>query len=143
MKYCQRCGFQNDDSAGFCSRCGNSLAASAGNSTVVVVGGSGQQAPVGSNPGTLWMVLNIVLTLLCCSVLSIIGIIFGAMAMSKFNNGVYAEAKSNANVSKILFIIGLILGVLSLVGVIIYCVLMGGIAALPLLGTYFSGLGYQ
>lgn len=138
MKYCQRCGTQNDDSAVFCARCGNSLAtgASPGNSTVVVVGGSPQQAPAGSNPGTLWLILNIVLVALsCCSnILGIIGIIFAAISMSNFNKGMYNESKSHANVAKWMFWVSIILGV---VGVIVG-ILLGGLSLIPVIFSYLT-----
>lgn len=119
MAYCPKCGQQNADGSIYCSRCGSSMGAAPaqGGSPTVVVVGSNAQAPVGSNPGTVWLWLNIILTALsCCSnILGIIGIIFGAMAVSKFNNGLYADAKSNANVSKWLFIISIILGIVGTV----------------------------
>jgi hypothetical protein len=145
MKYCARCGQQNDDSAVFCARCGNSLSAPAGqgSSTVVVVGNSGQQA-TGSNPGTLWLILNIVLVALsCCSnILGIIGIIFAAIAMGDFNKGMYNEAKSHANVAKWMFwisiIVGVVGGVIALVAGLLPAAiaLIGGIIASASGGLY-------
>jgi hypothetical protein len=139
MLYCPRCGAQNADSAIYCSRCGSPLAKSyqqASNPTVVVVGNNPQQAPVGSNPGTVWLWLNIIATVLaCCSnIPGIIGIIFGGIAVSKFNNGFYAEAKSNANVSKWLFIISLILGILGFVTALLF----GGLSLIPLIFAAFQ-----
>lgn len=124
MVYCPKCGMQNADGSIYCSRCGSAMGTAqtqGGSPTVVVVGNGGQQAPVGSNPGTVWLWLNIILTVLsCCSnILGIIGIVFGAISVSNFNNGRYAESKSNANVSKWLFIISIILGVVgTIVGLV-------------------------
>ena len=70
-----------------------------------------QQAEVPFS-GNTWLVPNIILTVFCCNILSIIGIVFGAMSSSKIKKGQYNEARSNANTAKILFIIGLILGVI-------------------------------
>lgn len=137
MAFCPKCGFQNGDNAIYCARCGSSLSTGSGQGspTVVVVGGGGQQMPVGSNPGTVWLVLNIILTVLscCANVLGIIGIIFGGLAVSKFNKGLYTEAKSNANVSKWMFIISIILGVVGLIITII-----GGL--FPVLFAFISNL---
>lgn len=137
MAYCPKCGFQNADNAIYCARCASALAAGQGHGsqTVVVVGNGAQQAPAGSNPGTVWLWLNIVMTVLCCcsNILSIIGIIFGAMSVSKFNSGLYAESRSNANVAKWMFIIGLILGALGAVASILA-------GAIPVVLTFISGL---
>lgn len=96
MKTCSRCSAANTDDSRFCARCGARLV---------------DDAPAGGNPGTLWLALNIAMTALSClsNVLSIIGIVFGAIAVSRYNQGRYDEAQNNANVSKWLLISGLIL----------------------------------
>lgn len=123
MAYCPKCGMQNTEGSVFCSRCGGAIGnaqAQGGSSAVVVADNSGQQVPVGSNPGAVWLCLNITVTVLsCCSnILGIIGIVFGAIAVSNFNNCRYDEAKSNANVSKWLFIVGIILGAVGVVALL-------------------------
>jgi uncharacterized membrane protein YvbJ len=114
MKICSRCGAQNGDDSVFCSKCGNSMAASP---VMMAQQVNYVQQPVESNPGTLWLVLNIVFTVLSCcfNIFTIIGIIFGAISVSKYNKGLYADARSNANVSKWLFIVSIILGVIGVV----------------------------
>ncbi len=118
MSFCPKCGYQNSDQAIYCGRCGSSLTgqgyAQPGGPTVVVVGNSVQQAPVGSNSGMVWLWVNIAFTVLgcCTNPLFWVGIIFGGISVSKYKNGLYAEAKSSANVAKWLFWIALILGVI-------------------------------
>lgn len=144
MSFCPKCGYQNADNAIYCGRCGSAQSGHGGmpssSPTVVVVGNQTQQAPV-SNPGTIWLWLNIILTLFCCSILSIIGIIFSAMSISKYNNGLYNESRSNASTAKVMFIIGLILGVLTFIGFVIYVVFMGGITALTALLPFIADFG--
>lgn len=71
----------------------------------------------GNNPATLWLILNIVSTVLCCctNVVSIIGIVFAALGMSSFNKGDIADCESKTKVAKIMFFISLGFGVLSLI----------------------------
>lgn len=73
-------------------------------------------APTQSNPNTLWLILNIVATVLCCcslsGIASIVGIVFAAMGMSSYNRGDYEDSAKKANIAKILFIVTMALGVL-------------------------------
>ncbi len=85
-------------------------------------------APV-SNTATLWLILNIVLTVLCCgNVVNIVGIIFAALGMSAFNKGDYTQMASQVKISKILFFVGLGLGLLFAVIMIITAV-AGGLSS--------------
>jgi len=98
-----------------------------------------------SNPGnvqllqqlpnsTAALVLGIISIAMCWCygivgiVLGIIGLVMGNKAVSLYRQspGVYAEASyKNANAGKICSIIGLVLGVLTIVFVIIYIVILG------------------
>lgn len=85
-------------------------------------------APV-SNDATLWLILNIVLTVLCCgNIANIIGIVFAALGMGAFNRGDYTQMASNVKVSKILFFVGLGLGLLTVIGVVV-AIAAGGLAS--------------
>ena len=99
--------------------------------------GAGQipAAPV-SNTATLWLILNIVLTVLCCgNVVNIVGIVFAALGMSAFNKGDYTQMANNVKVSKILFFVGLGLGLLMIIGFIVASVASAG-GLLGALGEY-------
>ena len=91
-------------------------------------------APV-SNTATLWLILNIVLTVLCCgNVVNIIGIVFAALGMSAFNKGDYTQMASQVKISKILFFVGLGLGLLSAI-IMIIAIVAGGLSS-------FADFGY-
>lgn len=129
MKYCSKCASYAQDDSIFCPKCGAELP---GEMQVVPAaippeeprryqyapGYSSAPAPEPPperiNAG-LWMGLNIASTLLCCLILGIIGIVFGALGMSAYNRGDYADAKSKADTSKVLFIVGASIGALFLV----------------------------
>ncbi|MDD4796244.1 MAG: zinc-ribbon domain-containing protein [Eubacteriales bacterium] len=74
-------------------------------------------ADKGSNPATLWLILNIVSTVLCCctNIVSIIGIVFAALGMTAFNKGDAADCESKTKIAKIMFFVSLGFGVLSLI----------------------------
>lgn len=90
-------------------------------------------APAGGevkNKATLWLILNIVSTVLCCSgVFGIIGIILAAMGMGSFKRADYEDMNKKSKIAMIMFIIGTILG---LIGEIIAIILIasGTIASL-------------
>lgn len=123
MKTCPRCSAALADDSRFCASCGARLTA---------------DPPTGGNPGTLWLALNIALTVLSCfgNVVSIVGIVFGAIAVTRYNEGRYEDAQNNANVSKWLLIGG---AVLAFGGVAI--ALVAGLlpALLALLGLLWAG----
>jgi len=80
-------------------------------------------APVadnGKNPATLWMILNIVITVLTCcgcglNILGIIGIVFGVMGMNAYKSGDVATGDSKTKVAKIMFFVALAMGILSVI----------------------------
>lgn len=67
------------------------------------------------NPATLWLILNIVATVLCCctNLPAIVGIVFAAIGMSSFKKGDVEDAKSKAKLSMILLIVGVALAIVS------------------------------
>lgn len=94
-------------------------------------------APTQSNPNTLWLILNIVATVLCCcsfsGIASIIGIVFAAMGMSSFNRGDYEDSAKKANIAKILFIVAIALGV------VIYIALIASGVVSKIVNNYYGG----
>ncbi|MDD3242917.1 MAG: zinc-ribbon domain-containing protein [Eubacteriales bacterium] len=133
MKYCTKCGSGNEDQAMFCANCGQAFEQPAAEQPVVeqpvveqpVEAPAYTEAqpaavvndPNAKNPATLWMILNIVLTVLCCcsNVAAIVGIVFGAIGMSSFNKGNLEDAEAKTKIAKIMFFVGLGLGVLSFI----------------------------
>lgn len=93
-------------------------------------------APAQSNKAMLWLILNIVTTVLCCltNIFSIIGIVFAAIGMSSYKKGDYEDMKKKAKISMILFIVGVAAGVLMLI------LSFAGLFAIPFLtaGSSFS-----
>lgn len=91
-------------------------------------------APTESNKATLWLILNIVATVLCClmNIFSIIGIIFAGIGMSSYNKGDYEDMKKKSKIAMILFIVGIAGGVLTLI------LSLAGLFALPII----SSIGY-
>ena len=83
-------------------------------------------APTGEvkNTATLWLILNIVATVFCCcpgGIFSIIGIILAGMGMGSYKNGDYEDMKKKSKISMIMFIIGIILG---LIGLVVWIILL-------------------
>ena len=130
MKYCSKCGFSNEDNAAFCASCGENVQDSVPQAPAQAPTETYYTPPVqtpvytnqepvstdGKNPATLWLILNIVATVICCgNLINIVGIIFAAIGMGSFNKGEYADAESKTKTAKILFWVGLGLGVLSLI----------------------------
>jgi ABC-type Fe3+-siderophore transport system permease subunit len=75
------------------------------------------QQPVMAMPPFNWLWPNILVTVLCCNLLAIIGIVFAAQVNGKFRMGDISGALSAAKTAKILFWVFLSL---SLVGAVIY-----------------------
>lgn len=86
---------------------------------------SAYSAPAGGevkNKATLWLILNIVSTVLCCSgVFGIIGIIMAAMGMGSFKRGEFEDMNKKSKIAMIMFIIGTVLG---LIGEIVAIILI-------------------
>ena len=67
------------------------------------------------NPNTLWLILNIVATLCCCLPVGVAGIVFAALGTGSYNKGDYADSDKKANIAKILFIVGVVVGIITIV----------------------------
>lgn len=78
----------------------------------------GDQAPPAADKGNsvVWLVLNIVLTVLCCctvlgSLCAIIGIVFAGLSISRANGGDADNARRYEKLSMILFFVALGVGI--------------------------------
>ena len=72
----------------------------------------GYQQPVQQSSAPLiWLIISIVITLVCCNPLSIVAIIFAALAMSAQGHGDHAKAASHVKVAIILNVIGIVIGI--------------------------------
>lgn len=146
MKYCAKCGNTNTDEAVFCASCGSPMeqapaapqaAPEAPAYTAPAYDASAYSAPAAAvtetkNTATLWLILNIVVTVLCCGGLfSILGIIFAAIGMGSFKKGDYEDMKKKSKLSMIMFIIGLLLG-------LIFMVIFGILIATGALASMFG-----
>ena len=142
MKFCSKCGNSNTDEAVFCASCGTPLdqapaapaapeqpaqpeqpAYTAPTYTAPTYDSSAytaQAAPVAEqkNSATLWLILNIVATVLCCPniivwIFSIIGIVTAGLGMSAFKKGDFEEMKKKSKLSMIMFIVAIAIGIVS------------------------------
>ncbi len=78
------------------------------------------------NPATLWLILNIVATLVCCPgsfIFSVIGIILAGMGSSSFKKGDLEDAAKKSKTSMIMFIIGVVVGLLTTIGIVVAIVI--------------------
>ena len=90
--------------------------------------------PVPQNTATLWLILNIVMTVLCCgNILGIIGIVYAALGMGAHTRGDYAKMESNTRTSRILFIVGIILGAIGM----LFFVIAAAAGMLGSLGNFY------
>jgi hypothetical protein len=116
MRYCSKCGSANFDDSAYCARCGTPLeqAPSAGKEMPAAPAAEAPQsaAPERANTSMLWMILNIVATVLCCPgfPFSIVGIVFAALGSESFNKGNMEDARRKSTVSMAFFIVGAVLG---------------------------------
>lgn len=151
--FCPKCGKENPDGVVRCEHCFEPLPPPSGQTqqsyTPPTQGGyqaeyqaQGQagysQQPYGQNAfnqGGMppcpkdYLIGNIIFGILglcgCVGLVTgIIGIVFSAQVKSKYNAGDYAGALAASKTAKIMFIINMILGILSVVGSIIYILVM-------------------
>ncbi len=128
MKPCSQCGKANAEDALFCIQCGTPMVqapqgaagsppaegtcnAKPGDSitNADTSARSGLGYTDADNPNTVWLILNIVATLLCCFVPgSIAGIVFAAMGSASFKKGDYEKSFKRAKIAKILFIVSIV-----------------------------------
>jgi len=106
---CPRCGVENVEGSNYCRSCGQNLG-------VQVVGQSGTEVePKTSGLAIASLVLSI--TGVCCGIGGIIGLILGCVALSQINN-------SNGRLTgKGLAIAGIVLGIVSILGMLVTTVL--------------------
>ena len=135
--YCKKCGQMIEDNASFCPFCGESVVpGAAGNSPsfdsqsaaspfnganpydAPQLGGQ-YQAAVQGEVASPFLIPNILGTLLCCSPVFIVGLVFSILSNNKAGAGDVQDANSKAQVAKICFWIGLGLGILQAILVII------------------------
>lgn len=124
MKTCPRCSAELADDSRFCASCGARVA----------------DPSATGNPGSLWLALNIALTVLSClgNVVSIIGIVFGAIAVARYNEGRFEEAQNNANVSKWLLVGGAVMAFGGVAVALVFGFLPAVIALFGALATGFA-----
>jgi hypothetical protein len=87
--------------------------------------------PVNSSAGapntTLWLALSIVITIFCCPLGGIVGIVYSAMAMGSVNAGDIAKAHSQVKSARTWVFISI--GVSLLSGIGYYVLISQGLAA--------------
>jgi hypothetical protein len=104
--------------------------------------------PVEPNPGTLWLWMNIIFSFfylvfglcLCYPVICLIpggiGIVFAGISLSNYASGHLADAKSNANVAKIMFFVGLAIIVAMMLVMLVTLLIFGAAIISSLVGQY-------
>lgn len=144
--YCTKCGQMIEDSASFCPFCGESVVPGAGGNSSSFDSQSAASPFNGANPydapqpggqyqavgqgevANSFLIPNILGTLLCCSPVFIVGLVFSVLSNNKAGVGDVQDANSKAQVAKICFWIGLGLGILQ---AIIFIVVMALGAVVP------------
>ncbi|MCW2887217.1 MAG: hypothetical protein JWL58_4079 [Streptosporangiaceae bacterium] len=81
-------------------------------------GGGGYQTPPPNH--LVWAII----TLFCCQILGIVSVIFAAQVNGKFQQGDYAGAVDSSNKAKTFAMIGTILGVVQVIGIIVYIIVV-------------------
>jgi hypothetical protein len=112
MKYCSKCGCVNDGAYEACLRCGTPLSQAPGAPAALAVEDIGAQDVEVSNTSSLWLMLNIAATLLCCPgfLFSVAGIVFAALGSERFAQGDLPGMRKRSNTSMVLFLIAVICG---------------------------------
>lgn len=106
MKFCSQCGKPSEDDSSFCPGCGAKLEQG------LQPAFAAPPPPAESNTSLVWMILNIVATVLCCFgfIFTGIGIGFGAAGNGSYGSGNYEAARKRSMVSMIMFIVGVLVG---------------------------------
>lgn len=127
---CTRCGSTTPADARFCPRCGQDLEgrnpyASPVLEQVAAERPAATTTAEGPKPTTN-LVLSIIVTLCCCQPLGIAGIVFAAMAESKWRAGDGDGARQNAKLAGTFSWIGFGLGIL--IYVVVFGLQIAGVA---------------
>ncbi len=145
MKTCNKCGNSNADEAVFCASCGAPLDqapqaapeqpayTAPAYETPAYSAPAASAVPAEKNKATLWLILNIVLTVLCCgNIFGIIGIVFAAIGSGSYKKGDYEDMNKKVKISMIMFIVGIVLGLIGLV----VGIFSGLLSFLPLINEF-------
>jgi hypothetical protein len=148
MRYCPKCASVNPDDMAFCPRCGTSMeyapyaraAANAGDTRpdAALPAEDSQSAPAQdailpepaimpppapqkTNVSTVWMILNITATVVCCPgfLFSVPGIIFAALGSESFKRGDTKDAGNKSIISMVFFILGVLAGLAGWIAVLV------------------------
>lgn len=134
MKYCSKCGGVNEDDALYCQRCGTPMQfAPAAPPTAVPEAAPAMAAePPESNTAMLWLILNIIATVLCCPgfLFTAVGIVFSALGSESFRKGDTADMRKKSTVAMILFIAGVLAGLAGWIAVLVAFARMQGLYGL-------------
>ena len=86
-------------------------------------------SPMMPKPKT-WLVESILCTVFCCQIFGIIAIIMSALAESAWSRKDYAETEAKAKQARTWVLVSFIIGILQVIGWILYVFLIIGIEAL-------------
>jgi hypothetical protein len=120
---CPKCDSTLPDGSRFCAICGANVDRELPRHPVIRSDG-------GEPPGTTTqLVLSILVLLFCCQLLGVISLIFSILAMSKSGEGNFEEAELWVGRARTINIIGIGIWVVLILGLIVFMVFMGGLAA--------------
>ena len=105
IMFCSNCGAEVPDNSRFCPKCGNSLSESP-----VYSAPSAKQAQ-GVRPPT-YLVLSVIVTIFCCLIFGIIGIVYGSKVDPAWNAGLYDEAREYSRKARNWCLLGLLLNII-------------------------------
>lgn len=115
--FCRNCGAEVPDGSRFCPECGSSLS----ESPVYV---SSQNQTQGVRPPT-YLVLSVLVTLFCCLIFGIIGIVYAAKVDPAWNAGLYDEAREYSRKARNWALLGMSLSII--LGILYVILVLAGL----------------
>lgn len=115
--FCRNCGAEIPDGSMFCPECGSSVS----ESPVYV---SSPNRPQGVRPPT-YLVLSVLVTLFCCLIFGIVGIVYAAKVDPAWNAGLYDEAREYSRKARNWALLGMSLSIL--LGILYVILVLAGL----------------
>lgn len=124
--FCRNCGAEVPDGSRFCPECGSGLSGS----PVYV---SPQNQTQGVRPPT-YLVLSVIVTLFCCLVFGIIGIVYASKVDPAWNAGMYDQALEYSRKARNWALAGMLLSII--LGIVYVVLVFAGLFSWMSLGNH-------
>lgn len=115
--FCRNCGAELPEGSRFCPKCGSSLTDSPVSRPAV--------APAGGVRPPTYLVLSILVTVCCCVLFGIIGIVYASKVDPAWNAGRYDEARSYSRKARNWALLGLLLSIV--IGILYVILVLAGL----------------